>query len=184
MSDRDTKGANGTKRSRTSGMGTARLRGETLATRRTAALILEVLAGVRTPTEAAEVLGIAPPRYYVLEARALEGLVHACRPRPRGPNPSPGREVSRLKRELERLQRECDRSAALLRLTERTVGVPAKRSEKKRSSTKTSSSGKKPRKRRPVARALKAVKGLGSLEGDNSLDGTSVTRDHGVEVEK
>src|SRR5262245_6994852 len=52
--------------------------------RRLAAVILEVLAGGRTPTEAAQSLGISPPRYYALEQRALTGLVSACRRRQRG----------------------------------------------------------------------------------------------------
>ena len=40
--------------------------------------ILEVLAGVRTPTDAAAAMGISVPRYYLWEQRALEGLVAAC----------------------------------------------------------------------------------------------------------
>jgi len=52
--------------------------------RRLATLILEVLAGGRTPTEAAQALEISVPRYYQLEGRALRGLVAACEPRPRG----------------------------------------------------------------------------------------------------
>jgi hypothetical protein len=38
---------------------------------RMAAAILEVLAGVRTPTDAASALGIGVPRYYIYEQRAL-----------------------------------------------------------------------------------------------------------------
>ncbi len=51
---------------------------------RVAAAILEVLAGVRTPTCAAEALAISLPRYYQWEERALEGLLLACEPRPLG----------------------------------------------------------------------------------------------------
>jgi hypothetical protein len=47
-------------------------------------VILEVLAGMRTPTEAATVVGLSVPRYYLWEQRALEGLVRACEPRPKG----------------------------------------------------------------------------------------------------
>ena len=43
--------------------------------KRSAAVILEVLAGLRTPTEASQALGITPMRYYVLERRAMEGMV-------------------------------------------------------------------------------------------------------------
>ena len=42
-----------------------------------AAAILEVLAGARTPTEAALALNLSVPRYYQLETQALRGLVHA-----------------------------------------------------------------------------------------------------------
>src|ERR1700675_2184497 len=52
--------------------------------RRRAAAVLEVLGGAKRPVEAAENLGIALPSYYLLEARALEGLVSACEPKPRG----------------------------------------------------------------------------------------------------
>src|SRR4051794_22583 len=60
--------------------------------RRVAAAILEVLAGVQTPGEAATGLGISLPRYYQLEMRAVAGLVVACedRRRRRGRGPAPG----------------------------------------------------------------------------------------------
>ena len=57
---------------------------------RVAAAILEVLAGVRTPTEAAAAVGLSVPRYYLWEQRALEGLVRACEPRPRAREPASG----------------------------------------------------------------------------------------------
>ena len=40
---------------------------------RFAAAILEVLAGVRTPTDAAAALGVSVPRYYLWEQRAVGG---------------------------------------------------------------------------------------------------------------
>jgi hypothetical protein len=45
--------------------------------RRLAAAVLEVLAGVRSPSDAARVLGLSLARYYQLEQRALAGLVTA-----------------------------------------------------------------------------------------------------------
>ena len=51
---------------------------------RVATAILEVLAGVRTPAEAAAAVSLSLPRYYLWEQRALEGLVRACEPRPVG----------------------------------------------------------------------------------------------------
>src|SRR5262249_23557609 len=52
--------------------------------RQRAAAILEVLAGARTPAQAAEALGLSLPRYYQLENVALQGLVGACEPVSRG----------------------------------------------------------------------------------------------------
>jgi hypothetical protein len=60
------------------------------AARRKAHLILEVLAGVRTPTSAAEELAIPLPRYYQWEDRAVAGLVAALEPRRRGPQRAAG----------------------------------------------------------------------------------------------
>src|SRR5260370_40572180 len=48
--------------------------GASTEAKRLAAAILEVLAGARTPTEAAQVLALSLPRYYLLEARALHGI--------------------------------------------------------------------------------------------------------------
>ncbi len=122
--------------------------------KRLAAAILEVLAGGRTPTEAAQSLGISPPRYYALEQRALEGLVTACRRRQRGRVRTSESEAEKLRSEVRRLERECGRWQALLRAAQRTVGLsepqPARPSPD--------------RKRRPkrcrVARALRAAKAL------------------------
>jgi hypothetical protein len=177
------KPANGVKRRRSAGMGTQRLQRESVETRRIAALVLEVLAGVRTPSEAAEVLGISPPRYYMLEARALKGLVVACRRRPRGPTRSPEREIARLQRELKRLERECDRYQALLRLAERTIGVPARTASPSKSpkSAEKTSSTKAKRKRRPVARALRAARALEAAE-EICVDESAGRGDHAADV--
>ncbi|MCU0980873.1 MAG: helix-turn-helix domain-containing protein [Pirellulaceae bacterium] len=89
-----------------------------------AATILEVLAGEQTVGEAARLLGISVMRYYLLERRALQGLTTACAPRPKGPpGPGPEQELPRLRRELERCRRDCLRQAALVRATQRAVGV-------------------------------------------------------------
>ena len=60
-----------------------RLRSAPPEARALAAAILDVLAGGRTPQQAADSLKVSLPRYYALEARALDGLVKACAPRPR-----------------------------------------------------------------------------------------------------
>jgi hypothetical protein len=46
-------------------------KGESTQAKLEAAVVLEVLGGIRTPTDAAGALGISLPRYYVLEGRAL-----------------------------------------------------------------------------------------------------------------
>lgn len=122
---------------------------------RLAAAILEVLAGVRTPSQAAEALAISLPRYFQLETRALQGLVAGCAPRPRGPGRSVEKELATLQREHQRLQRELSRQQTLVRLAQRHLGlappkVPA-----------PAPGGKdKKRRRRPVVRALRAAEAL------------------------
>ena len=129
------------------------LEGRSQEARHMAAAILEVLAGVRTPTDAAGALGVSLPRYYALEVRALEGLLLACERRPRGPRRSAEREVGKLRREMERLQREAARAQALLRAAQRAVGLRPPDTAK----PKADPSGKKRRRRRPTTRALRAV---------------------------
>jgi hypothetical protein len=115
--------------------------------RRVAAAVLEVLAGARTPGEAALALGVSVPRYYQVETRALRGLLEACEPRPRGRGPSSVKELTDLRQENQRLQRDMMRQQALVRAAQRSVGLPPP------APPPPSKSGKKSRKRR-VARAL------------------------------
>ena len=92
---------------------------------RRAAVILEVLAGVRTAQEAAEVLKISCNHYYILERKALAGLVAACEPvERRGRAPDTELQVKKLEKELARCRQDCQRQAALVRATQRAVGVP------------------------------------------------------------
>jgi hypothetical protein len=120
--------------------------------KRLAAAILEVLAGARTPTEAATALGLSVPRYYQVEAQALRGLLQACEPKPRGRVRTVETEVKTLSKENQRLQRELTRHQTLARAAQRAVGLapPAPVVNK---------AGKKPRKRR-VARALSVAQRL------------------------
>ncbi len=92
--------------------------------RRIAGAILEVLAGVRSITDAAVALGIAPARYYVLEARAVAGLITACEPRSPGPHSGSGlaAEVDRLRAERDRLRDEAARYQALARIAQTAFG--------------------------------------------------------------
>jgi hypothetical protein len=120
--------------------------------KRLAAAILEVLAGARTPTEAATALSMSVPRYYQVEAQALRGLLQACEPKPRGRVRSVETEAKTLAKENQRLQRELTRHQSLARAAQRAVGLspPAPVVNK---------SGKKPRKRR-VVRALNVAERL------------------------
>ena len=93
--------------------------------RRLAAAILEVLAGARTPAEAAAALELSLPRYYQVEARALRGLLAACEARPRGRQPSLEHELAAVRQENQRLQREVARQQALVRAGQRAVGLAA-----------------------------------------------------------
>src|ERR1051326_9221683 len=72
--------------------------------RQVAAAILEVLAGARTPGQAAQALGVSLQRYFQLETRAMQALVTGCEARPRGPTPSAAKELAALRRQQERLQ--------------------------------------------------------------------------------
>jgi hypothetical protein len=132
--------------------------------KRQAAAILEVLAGVLRPAEAAKLLETSLPRYYLWEKRALAGLLAACEPAPRGPRNDAARQIATLQRENRRLQRECDRQQALVRAAERALGLarpaPVKSSGKAKAESSAGSGKSRKRVRRPTVRALKASQAL------------------------
>jgi hypothetical protein len=142
--------------------------GASAEAKRLMAAILEVLAGARTPTAAAEALGVSLPRYYVLEVRALQGMLVACEPRQVGRGPSPESALAGLRRECDQLRRECTRQQALVRAAQRTIGLappapPARQPH---------NNGKKRRRRRPTARALRAA---AQLQADDRQAADPVT---------
>jgi hypothetical protein len=122
--------------------------------RRLAAAILEVLAGLRGPAEAAQVLGISLARYYQVERRALDGLLAGCEPRRRGAGQRGPSELATLRQECSRLRRECARQQALVRAAQRTVGLAPAPAEPPPSPPPTGTSRKR-RPRRPQVRALR-----------------------------
>jgi hypothetical protein len=134
--------------------------------KRAAAVVLEVLSGVMGPSEGSETLGTSLNRYYELETRALQGLVTALEPRPKGRQRTREDEILTLEKEKKKLERELTRAQTLVRAAQRTIGLPSKTSRK---SAKTRS---KPKTRR-VHRGRKAVarlrapseNGVGSGEG-------------------
>jgi hypothetical protein len=137
---------------------------------RLASAILEVLAGGRSTTEAAEALAVSVPRYYALEARAVEGLVLACEPRKRGRQRTSVKELESLRREKARLERECARSQALLRMAQRAVGFAPPASAEKKKGAK--------RRKRPHARALVAIQALAAHNGpDAEAQASSASQD-------
>jgi hypothetical protein len=146
-----------------------RLNGASREARQLASAILEVIGGTRLPSDAAAALSISLPRYYLLESRALNGLIAACEPRPIGRVRSAESELNQTQKEVTRLQQECARYAALVRAAQRTVGLapppPPKPNDK----------GKLRRKRKPTVRALRAVEVLksqtsGETEAGNGGD--------------
>jgi len=124
---------------------------------RLAATILEVLAGIGTPLDAAQMLSVSLPRYYQLEARALEGLVAALGPRPKGKRQSLENRIKLLEKQLDSAHRQCARQQALVRVTQRTLGVTLA-SKPKSIGPERGPDGRK--KRRPTVRALKAARTL------------------------
>jgi hypothetical protein len=131
-----------------------RTEGVSAEARRQAAAILEVLAGVRTPAEVAQQLAMSLTRYYIIESRALHGLLAACEARPRGQVRSPASELAAVRRDCEQLRRQVARQQALLRVTERAMGLAGPPAPSSKADDKST---KKRRPRKPKARALQAA---------------------------
>lgn len=111
-------------------MGAKAVRGSDAA-RRLAALLLEAWSGVRSTQSAADAMGVALTRFYQLEARALQLLVSAMEPRPRGRQRTAESEVAKLKAEKQRLLRDAERFQSLYRTSQRALGIAvAKPAEK------------------------------------------------------
>jgi hypothetical protein len=125
----------------------SRLAGSERAKQHTA-VILEVLAGLRSTQQAGEAMGVSPNRYYQLEARGLQGMLTALEPIPRGRRKGPEEEVAQRKQETERLKREVIRLQSLVRVAQRSLGIEL-RAEKKKPQTA--------RRRKPSHRGKKVV---------------------------
>ena len=121
--------------------------------RKQAAAVLEVLAGLRTPQQAAQVLGLALPSYFNLETRALRGLVFACCAQPPGRQPTLAPQLRQAQARAAELQRQVGRYQALLRTARQSVGLPPASEPRPAAGTR-----RKPRK--PAVRALRVVKAL------------------------
>lgn len=126
--------------------------------RRHAVILLELLTGMRTGAEAAEALGCSPSRVYQLEARALQGVVRAMEPRPRGPRPDSQKQLAEIEREKQSLADELARTQALLRTAYRSFGMPASRATGKKDDSPVRRRRKKP---------LRARKAIARIAGDD-----------------
>ena len=100
--------------------------------RRAASVILEVLGGERTAREAAEALAMSTSAYYLLEQRALDAMVEACEPKPKGWVATTEYELGTLRKKYAMLERECARYQALARLAQRTMGIAAPKKEQRK----------------------------------------------------
>lgn len=144
-----------TKEKRVKPMGAKALTGSPEA-KRQAAVILEVLSGLRRTEDASDAMKIALPRYYVLEARALQGLISALEPRPKGRQRRPEDEIAALTKDNQRLQRELSRTQSLVRASQRALGIP--QAPKEDDQRKLGPTGRK--RRRATVRAVRTVRAL------------------------
>ena len=123
--------------------------------KRLAAGVLEVLSGVRDTGEAAKAMGISPMRYYLLETRALQGLILALEPRKRGKTRSVASELEAVKQENAQLRRQVTRLQTLVRAAQRSMGMPPQAVKPDRGKDKGKRKG--PRRRRKTVRAMRAA---------------------------
>jgi hypothetical protein len=135
--------------------------------RKVAAAILEVMGGARLPSDAAKALSISLPRYYLLESRALNGLLFACEPRRIGRVRSTESELTAARKEVQQLQQECARYSALVRAAQRTIGLSQPQLPK------PGEKGKRGLKRKPTVRALKAAELLINSASSGETDAVS-----------
>jgi hypothetical protein len=128
----------------------------------TAAVVLEGLSGLRSAPEAARALGVTVARYYTLEAQAVAGLLSACEPAPPGPAPGLANErtLERLRQDHRRQDQELSRLRAVLRTTQRSLGIQPAATTPPAPGSTSGKAGKSRRARRPVVRAMTVVRRL------------------------
>jgi hypothetical protein len=125
--------------------------------RRQAACILEVLAGLRTPEQAAQTLAVSLQTYYHVEARAMRGLIHGCTRTPPGRTMLLLKQVRGLELRCATLENQLGRYQALLRNAQRgLLPPPPPTTTKTDAQAKTNGEGRR-RKHRPVVRALRTI---------------------------
>ena len=132
--------------------------------RRQAAIVLETLGGLRSAPEAADAMDVPIARYYVLERRAVQAVVTAMEPRPRGRQRTLRAELEHAKAEIGRLEREVLRYQALHRAASRAIGVPPE--EGSPTSGRRKKKAKTVRVRRRKSRAEKVLPKLADERAD------------------
>lgn len=137
--------------------------------RKQAAEILAVLSGEKTTVEASREMEVSLPRYYQLEARAVEGLVRAMEPRDRGRRKTPEDLVRAERKEKEKLLREVARLSALLRAAHRSLGV------KPSAGPGTKREGRKTHRARRLIKRLARPSPLKMAEGEEKSDAVAST---------
>lgn len=144
--------------------------------KRRAAAVLEVLAGMRTPAEAATALGVSMPAYYLMEQRAVAGLVAACETVGRGPRPTAQRQMAALERQLAHVKRERDRYQALARMAQRSLGLAAPSAPPQGKTTGKAQEAGVParRRRRATVRALRVASALRKSDSSSTQGAAAV----------
>jgi hypothetical protein len=132
--------------------------------RKQAACVLEVLAGVRTPDQAAQSLSISLPTYYNLEMRALRGLIFSCTPQPPGRSLSLARKLRQAELKASAAEKQLQRYQALLRNVQRNAGLLAPPPP-----PKDLPRGKR-RPRKPAVRAMRVIEALQPSHDGSSAD--------------
>jgi hypothetical protein len=158
-------------------MGAKAVRGSDAARRQTA-LLLEAWSGVRSTVSASEAMGVAVTRFYQLEARALQVLVSAMEPRPRGRQRTAESEVARLKAEISRLRRDVERFQSLYRTAQRALGIAVAKPAAKEETPAAGGKRKRgPRKRaRGQAVAAELLGGVADATSREATDGAAEQR--------
>jgi hypothetical protein len=125
--------------------------------RRQSAAVLEVLAGLRTPQQAAQALSLSLPTYFNLETRALRGLVFACCAQPPGRQKTLVPQLRQAQAKVADLQRQVGRYQALLRTARQGVGLAPAAEVKPLP-------GSKRKVKKPSVRAIRAIKALNQAD--------------------
>jgi hypothetical protein len=135
--------------------------------RKTAVAVLQVMAGITTPTIASQALSMSVNRYYQLETRALAAMLRALEPQARGPKRDVEKELDEVRREKARAERETARYQAMLRLSQRAMGL-ASLSSRAADFKASGAPGKKVR--RPRVRAKVVIEAISATacEGADS----------------